>query len=147
MRQDKAQAFFGIAEAASKLSKDPSTKVGCVMLDPETLSVNIIGYNGFPRGFNDKIEKRWHRPDKYSFVTHSEMNAISLAARNGVPLNGSICVVTHFPCCDCVKLLIQSGISSIVTKKPSDDMISRWGESFKYSKLMLEETGIDVQYV
>ena len=147
MRQDKAQAFFGIAEAVSKLSKDPSTKVGCIMLDPDTLSVNIIGYNGFPRGLNDKIEKRWERPEKYSFVVHAESNAIAQAASSGVSLGGSICIVTHFPCCDCVKLLIQSGIRSIVTKKPSDDMISRWNESFQYSKLMLQETGINIQYI
>lgn len=147
MRQNKAQAFFGIAEAVSKLSKDPSTKVGCVLLDPETHSVRSVGYNGFPLGVDDTIEKRWERPEKYSFVSHSESNAIALAARTGTPLDKSVCVVTKLPCSECCKMLIQAGIKRVVTEEPSDEMVERWGESFRYSKLMFDEAKVVIQYV
>ncbi|CAM9532530.1 unnamed protein product [Pylaiella littoralis] len=147
MRQDKAQAFFGIAEAVSKLSKDPSTSVGCILLDPDTLSCKSLGYNGFPRGVNDTMEKRWERPEKYSFVSHAEANAVAQAALSGTSTKNAICVVTHFPCSDCSKLLIQSGVKRVVTKEPSDEMVERWGDSFNVSNVMFSETGIIIQYV
>lgn len=147
MRPDKAHAFFGIAESVSKLSKDPSTSVGCVLLDSDTLSCKSFGYNGFPRGVDDTVEKRWERPEKYSFVSHAEANAVAQAALSGTSTKNATCVVTHFPCSDCSKILIQSGIKRVVTKEPSDEMVERWGESFRYSKLMFDEAKVVIQYV
>lgn len=147
MRPDKAEAFFGIAEAVSKLSKDPSTRVGCILLDPETLSVRCVGYNGMPRKIDESIDLRWQRPEKYSFVSHAEANAVALSAYNSTPTKDATCVVTMFPCVECSKMLIQAGIKKIVTKEPNEDLIERWGESFKYSKILLSEAGIDIQYV
>ena len=146
MRSDKAEAFFGIAEAVSKLSKDPLKKVGCVILDPDTNGVLSVGYNSFPIGVNETIMSRWEKPEKYSFVSHSEENAVTLAASTGTSTKNAICVVTCFPCCECAKILIQSGIRHVVTKEANMNS-EKWGESFKYSKIMFEEAGVEVQYV
>ena len=147
MRQDKAQQFFDIAEAFAKMSKDKSTQVGCVLLDSDTLGILSSGYNGFPRGVSEKVLSRWERPEKYSFISHAEANSISQAAHGGTSTKNSTCVVTHFPCAECSKLLIQAGIRRVVTKEPSDEMKERWETSFKYSKIMLEESGVVLQYV
>lgn len=147
MLPHKAQQYFEIAEAFSKLSKDNSTKVGCVILNSETNSILSSGYNGFPRGVDERIESRWERPEKYSLISHAEANGVSQAAMSGTPLNNSTCVVTMFPCSECSKLLIQAGIKRVVTKEPGDDLKERWGVSFKYSKLMFEEAGVVLQYV
>ncbi len=146
MRSDKAEAFFGIAEAVSKLSKDPLKKVGCVILDPDTNGVLSVGYNSFPIGVNETIMSRWEKPEKYSFVSHAECNAISLCACAGASTKNAICIVTCFPCCDCAKILIQSGIRHVVTRKANMES-EKWGESFKYSKIMMEESKITLQYV
>ena len=146
MRSDKAVQFMQVAEAFANMSKD-TTKVGCVILDSETNGILSSGYNGFPRGIVENISSRWERPEKYSFVVHAEANAICQSANSGASLRNATCVVTVFPCSNCTKLLIQSGIKTVVTKKPIEDMISRWGESFKYSKIMFEEAKITIQYV
>ena len=146
MRSDKASQYFRIAEAVSKLSKDPAKKVGCVLLNPETHGVISVGFNGFPMGVNESIASRWQRPEKYSFVSHAEANAVSLAASAGVSTKNATCVVTCFPCSDCAKLLIQAGIRRVVTREANMES-EKWGKSFKYSKIMLSEVGIDIQYV
>ena len=146
MRQDKALQFMKVAESFAEMSKD-TTKVGCVILDKDTNGILSSGFNGFPRGVQEDIESRWQRPEKYSFVVHSEANAVCQSSNSSASLRNATCVVTMYPCSDCTKLLIQAGVRRIVTKEPSEDLKKRWGESFRYSKLMLEETGVVVQYV
>ena len=146
MRADKAFQFMKVAESFSDMSKD-TTKVGCVILDPETNSILSSGFNGMPRGIDETIQERWARPHKYSFISHSESNAVAQAALNGVSLRGGTCIVTMMPCSDCTKLLIQAGVRRIITKVPDEDLKKRWGESFKYSKIMMEESKITIQYV
>lgn len=146
MRHSKALQYFEVAESFAKLSKDPSTKVGTLLLADESNHVLSAGFNGFPRGIDETIESRWQRPEKYALVSHSESNAVAQAARTGTPLNKSTCVVTVFPCADCCKLLIQSGVSRIVTREPDFEKVG-WGRSFTYSKLMFEEAGVVLQYI
>lgn len=106
--------FMMSAVAASRRSKDPSTQVGCVIVNPQTNSIVSTGYNGFVRGTKESPE-RWERPEKYRRVKHAEENAVALAARNGIKIDGCIAYVTHFPCSDrCAGLLIQAGISQVV---------------------------------
>ena len=145
MRPDKALKFLKLAECQANLfSKDPNTKVGSIFLDSKTYQILSTGYNGFPININETKE-RWVRPTKYSYVSHAEANAISFAARNGVALDKSIAVVTLFPCTSCAKLIIQSGISTVVTKKPDLNCI-RWGNDFKIALEMFQEVGIHVIY-
>jgi dCMP deaminase len=106
-----------MAEFVSSKSKDPSTKVGCVIAgeDNEILST---GFNGFARGIDETIRSRWQRPDKYKWVIHAESNAIANAARVGVSLKGSTLYMNYTPkdtlCDTCAPLIIQAGIVKIV---------------------------------
>ena len=105
--------FMNIARVVATKSKDPSTKVGCVVVDTETKRIMATGYNGFPPGVNED-KSRWERPTKYDFVTHAEQNCIAAAARFGIGLTGATMFVTLHPCVDCAKLIASAGISNIV---------------------------------
>lgn len=147
MRQDKAEKYMQLARYQANLfSKDPSTKVSALFLAPHSLQVLTAGYNGFPRGVDETKAERWERPQKLMYVSHAEANAIANACRHGTPLESSIAVVTMFPCATCAKLMIQAGISRIITHTP-DMTCPKWGEEFRYSLEMLEESGVVIQYV
>ena len=147
MRSDKAVKYFKLAKyQADMFSKDPTTKVGALFLAPESYQILTLGYNGFPRKVDETKPERWNRPVKYMYVSHAEANCIANACRHGTPLENSIAVVTLFPCATCAKLMIQSGISELVTRKPDFDC-PRWGEEFRFSKEMLDEAQVSIQYV
>ena len=106
--------FMGVALLSAKRSKDPSTQVGACIVNNEKRIIGI-GYNGFPRGCEDKIFP-WEREGsyldtKYPYVVHAEANAILNSTRS---LEGSTLYVTLFPCNECAKLLVQSGIKEVV---------------------------------
>jgi len=108
------QYFMGVAKLSSLRSKDPSTQVGACIINPDKRIVGI-GYNGLPQGCNDE-EYPWANEGdfvntKYPYVVHAEANAILNATTN---LKGSSIFVTLFPCNECAKLIIQSGIKEIV---------------------------------
>ena len=147
MNMEKQDKYFKLAQYfAETFSKDNSTKVGAIFLAPKTLQILSTGYNGMPRGFDESLDKRWERPLKYLYVEHAERNAIYNACRNGTSLDGSICFVTMFPCSDCMRGLIQSGVKIIVTKEPNIEC-DRWGSHFKASLEMANECGIQLIYV
>ena len=128
--------FIKQAMLCSEKSKDPSTKVGCVLVSDDNY-VLATGFNGFPRGIAEEeeykypyeehpqivltdtrlIPSRWERPTKYSFIEHAERNAIYNAARQGVSLLGSRAYLNWMPnatCADCTRALIQVGIKEII---------------------------------
>lgn len=147
IRPDKAKKFYQLAEFQANLfSKDPNTKVGALLLAPGSLQILSVGYNGFPRGIDETESARWERPVKYFRVSHAELNSIANASRHGTPLEGAIAVVTMFPCATCAKLLIQAGISCLVTRQP-DMNCPRWGEEFHYSMDMFQEAGVAMMFV
>ncbi len=105
--------FMGVALLAAMRSKDPSTQVGCCIVDAENRILST-GYNGFPAGCSDD-EFPWAREGeetKYPYVVHAELNAI-LNAR-GKNLYGARLYVALFPCNECAKAIIQSGIKEVV---------------------------------
>lgn len=107
--------FMGIAVLSSLRSKDPSTKVGACIVDSEHKVVSI-GYNGMPRGIEEENlpwEKGEGLESKYLYVCHAEFNAI-LNTRNGATLQGCSLYVTLFPCNECAKAIIQTGIKEVV---------------------------------
>ncbi len=110
--QDWASYFMGIAEYVSSRSKDPSTKVGCV-LTSEDKAILSTGYNGIPRKVAD-LPERMERPAKYLWTAHAEENAVASAARNGVALKGATAYVTHHPCSRCARSLIQAGVAKVI---------------------------------
>lgn len=136
--------FYDLALSISTWSKDKSTKVGVVIVkDRQILST---GYNGFPRGINDDIQERNQRPLKYDYTEHAERNAIYNAVYNGVNIRNSILYSTFFPCVDCCRAIIQTGIIEIVTQEPIN-VSDQWKESFKISHDMLIEAGIKINYI
>lgn len=105
--------FMGVAILASKRSKDPNTQVGACIVDENNIILST-GYNGFPYGCSDD-EFPWDRrgeDTKYKYVVHAELNAI-LNAR-GKNLNNARIYVDLFPCNECAKAIIQSGIKEVV---------------------------------
>lgn len=146
MKREKAIKYLKLARYQADLfSKDPHTKVACIILSP-SLVVLSTGYNGLPSGMSDNIPSRWERPVKLKYVSHAESNSICSAARYGTRLDGGIAVVTMYPCNECARSLIQAGIKTIVATPP-DYHHPRWGESFKISTEMFQEVGINVVIV
>jgi dCMP deaminase len=101
------ECFMRMAEAAAGRSKDSRTKVGAVLVSPDKSRVSV-GYNGFPAGVEETAE-RWL--DKHSFVVHAEVNAVLNAKCS---LSDWTLYTTMFPCIDCTKLILQTGISRVV---------------------------------
>lgn len=135
--------FMGIAILSGFRSKDPSTQVGACVVDGKTNRILSLGYNGLPLGCSDD-EFPWNREgqaldSKYLYVVHAELNAI-LNNRN-VSLEGSRIYTTLFPCNECTKAIIQSGIKEVVY------LSDKYSESdnVKASKLMLEKAGVSYQ--
>ena len=97
----------------AKLSKDRSTKCGCVLVKGKRAI--STGYNGFPEGTDDYDNDEKHeRPEKYMWFEHSERNAIYSAARYGMALEGTIAYITGPPCVDCTRAMIQSGVKTVI---------------------------------
>ena len=107
--------FMGVALLSSKRSKDPSTQVGACVASSEN-KVITMGYNGMPIGLNDN-EMPWGRigkddlDNKYLYVCHAEFNAI---LNSNAPVKGCRLYVTLFPCNECAKAIIQSGIKEVI---------------------------------
>lgn len=107
--------FMGVALLAAQRSKDPSTQVGACIVDKDR-KILSTGYNGFPYGCSDD-DFPWNRDEslgetKYQFVVHAELNAILNASEKN--LRGAVVYVGLFPCNECAKAIIQSGISEVV---------------------------------
>ena len=105
--------FMGVAKLAARRSKDPSTQVGACIVSPENIIIST-GYNGMPKGCSDD-EFPWGREGtetKYPYVVHAELNAILNA--NGRDLRDSRVYVALFPCNECAKAIIQSGVKEVV---------------------------------
>lgn len=134
--------FMGIALLSAKRSKDPSTQVGACIVDEDNKVVSI-GYNGMPRQL-DEDKLTWEKGEglnsKYLYVCHAEFNAI-LNIRNGSSLKGCTVYVTLFPCNECAKAIIQTGIKKIVylSDKYADSI------STQASKKMFELAGVKVE--
>lgn len=130
--------WIQVADHIATWSKDRSTQVGCVIVGNAN-QVLSMGYNGFPRGVNDDIEERHDRPDKYLWTEHAERNAIYNAARTGTALAGSTMYLPWYPCADCARAIIQSGISTLVATAPVLGANPKWDHDFEVSKEMLLE--------
>jgi len=122
-------------------SKDPNTQVGACVVDSDN-KVVTIGYNGFPRGCSDD-KFPWAREGdfkktKYAYVVHAELNAILNSPRN---LKDCILYVSLFPCNECAKAIIQSGIKKVVYESDKYDGT----DNNVVSKMMLKEAGIELQ--
>ena len=134
--------FLELAANIGLWSKDRSTKTGCVIVGSDRL-IRSTGFNGFVRGVDDKLSDRHERPAKYQWTEHAERNAIYNAGRIGVSLVGCTCYVNWFPCIDCARAIIQSGIVRLVGLEP-DRGDARWGADFRVAFDMLSEVGVQL---
>ena len=137
MKHSWQKYFLEMAEQVATRSKDPSTKVGCVISSEDKVVV-ATGYNGIPRDVLDKPE-RMERPAKYLWTSHAEENAVAMAARVGSRLRGGHAFVTHMPCCRCARMLIQAGISTMYC---GDGTTSMPLEEFDVATQMFREAGV-----
>jgi dCMP deaminase len=136
--------FMQLAELVGSWSKDRSTKVGCVIVGTDH-EVRAIGFNGFPRFVDDDIDERHERPAKYAWTEHAERNAIYSAVRIGVALKGCTMYLPWFPCMDCARAIVQSGISRLVALHPNLED-PRWGQDFRSAIVLLNEARVELQW-
>jgi dCMP deaminase len=146
------EKISGLSNYISNWSKDRNTKVGAVIVDGEDENdIVCIGYNGFPRKVNDDIDSRHERPAKYWYTECAERNAIYSAAKKGVALKGCVIFSKRFPCPNCARGIIQSGIHKVVCYKwPDDETEHRsqeWKDAHTASEEMLTEAGIEISYL
>ncbi len=132
--------FMGVSLLSGMRSKDPNTQVGACIVSEDN-KILSMGYNGFPLGCSDE-EFPWEREGdmeetKYAYVTHSELNAI-LNYRGG-SLQGAKLYVSLFPCNECAKAIIQSGIKTVIydDDKYADTPASR------VSRRMFDAAGVE----
>ncbi len=147
--------FLGMALYNSKLSKDPSTKVGSVIIGPDH-EILSGGFNGFPRGIADTDERLNDRDTKLKLVVHAEMNALLAAARTGMRLKGCTLYLAATdssglvwggpPCTRCTVEIIQVGISEIVSY-PVKAVTSKWHDDLAMARKLIDEVGINYREV
>lgn len=132
--------FFDLADMVGSWSKDPSTKVGAVIIRPDR-TIASVGYNGFPRGVDDNPEIYEDRPTKYMRIVHAEANAI-LSARE--PLHGYTLYVTPLhPCATCSGLIIQAGIKVVNYSMSKQNIRNEaWQQHYEQMTEMFLQAGI-----
>ena len=138
--------FLELAREISKWSKDPSTKIGAVIVNDDH-RILATGYNGFPKGIDDAQERLNNREEKYKLVIHAEKNAIYNATYSGIALENSTLYVYGLPVCsECAKGVIQVGVKRVVMNalKNTPD---KWAKSFLESSNMFFEAGVDIDFI
>ncbi len=131
---------MAMAHLSAKRSKDPNTQVGACIVNAQKRVVGL-GYNGFPKGCDDD-EFPWERDGeflktKYPYVVHAELNAILNSIQD---LNGCTIYVSLFPCNECAKAIIQSGIRCVVYES---DKYNGTDENIA-SKMMFRDAGVEL---
>jgi dCMP deaminase len=147
MKNSWISYFFVLCDAVSTKSKDPTTKVGAVVIGSQH---QVLGtaFNGLPMGVYDNptpdmdFNNRYTKEKKYDYMSHAEANIIALAARHGVRLDGAKLFVNLQPCCECTKLIIQAGIKEVYCRK--DEGTGGWREKIPIAMDMCSEAGVKV---
>lgn len=128
-----------MAKLISTWSKDPSTKVGAVIVRPDR-SVASVGFNGFPKTMPDNSEWYENREEKYSRIVHGEINALIFAAETVDDY--TLYTYPFAPCDRCCVQMIQAGIKRIVAPKPSEDAMTRWQAAFDKTRTYCQQSGV-----
>ena len=140
--------FMRLAKEISSWSKDPSSKIGAVIVNDER-RILATGYNGFPKGIQDSAERLNDREQKYPRIVHAEMNALMNALYSGVSVKDATIYVYGLPVCpECTKSIIQAGIKRVVISPDPYVYVTTWTEKWEnLSKQMLKEVGdISIAY-
>ena len=131
--------FLGLAEYVASASKDPSTKVGACIAEPNHHIVST-GCNGFPSVMPDRNEWYADRAEKYERIIHAEVNAL-LFATTPLPRGCVLYTWPFLPCNRCIVQTLQAGIMHYVAPVSSQDAIERWGEAFERTRRYIKECG------
>jgi len=134
-----------LAHQVATWSKD-QTKVGAVIFD-HNRNPRGFGYNGIPRGLDDQKYLDIEQPYKSWTFEHAERNVIYSCARNGISCDGCTLAVTHWPCCDCSRAIIQSGISHVLVDQacmdPSLPFFQKWQPQIQLSQQLLMQAQVN----
>ena len=144
--KDKRRIFMRSVYDWAHQSKDPRTRIGAVLVRDD-IPIGA-GYNNFPRKVRD-LESRYNdREFKNQVIVHAEMNAILNAASLGNATKGATLYTQGIPCCRCMSSIVNARISKIIchTQWPNLTYSEAWVKSVDYSKIMLEETGIELEW-
>lgn len=137
--------YLRLARMVAGWSKDPSTQCGAVLVRPDN-TLSSVGYNGFPRGADDRPALYADRAAKYPRIIHSEWNAISNT--HDPDLTGYTVYAWPMPPCNqCTGALIQKKIGRYVQPTPTADKLERWGKAFDFARGMLEQKQARVDYI
>jgi dCMP deaminase len=140
--------FMELAKHISTWSKDPKAKVGCVIVDPENKNIKTIGHNCLVRDFEKEkyAEKYYEKPLKNTFMEHAERNAIYKAAECGISIKKCFIFCTHFPCPECSRGILKSGICSAVVLESSCNSYFRKSNAFEIeqSKIILNNNSFKI---
>ena len=146
-REKWDRRFFELSRLVATWSEDQSRKVGAVIVGPAN-DIRAIGFNGLPRRVSAGPEERHSRQggEKYYWFEHAERNAIYNAARSGISTEGCRMYTNLFPCADCARGIIQSGIVELNSfEAPEADEVFK--RSFKVAVVMLQEAKVDVRLI
>ena len=137
--------FLDLCVHISEWSEERGRRVGCVVVGEGNVIVST-GYNGLPRRISATPEERHERTsgEKYLWFEHAERNAIYNAARHGIRLADCRIYSNLFPCADCSRAIIQSGISALICLAPpsKEDFFAR---SMDVSLALLKEAGVEIR--
>ena len=134
--------FLQLADHIATWSKDPSTKVGAVIVRQDR-TIAAMGFNGFARGVADLADRIANRDTKLMLTVHAEENAILSAHER---LAGHWLYTTHFPCDRCASRIVQAGIGRVICATTAD-YLSRWADSVANSNVIFTEAGVPVDVV
>lgn len=145
IKQSWIDYFFKMTNVIASKSKDPSTKVGAVIINSRH-TVVATGYNGFPMGVADDYETHKDiyddKDQKYLRTIHAELNCILSAASEGHSLNGCVMFVTHQPCIECSKACINAGIKAIYYNHTPGN--GAWRQHLPLAKEMLMDAKVSL---
>ena len=143
-RKDWDDYYLDLAREISGRSKDPSTRVGAIIVRPDK-TICSTGYNGFPAKMRDQESWYTNREEKYSRIIHGEINAL-VHSRERV--DGYTLYTVPFACCDrCAVIMIEAGITTFVHPKLPEELRERWGESLKKTLQYYRECGVEYREI
>jgi dCMP deaminase len=138
----KLDALLERAVAAAAASPNRIRRVGAVLVAAGT---EIAACNTFPPGVR-ALPERAVGDNRFIWLEHAERTALFEAAKRGLATEGGLLVSTYFPCTDCARALVLSGVKTVATPRPEfDDPV--WGESFRTSAAILSEGAVEVVYL
>ena len=139
--------FLRLCDHVASWSEDRDRHVGCVIVGPVGHEVRATSYNGLPRGVSASDPKRFDRAsgEKFFWGEHAERNAIFNATRSGIALEGCTLYVNRFPCSDCARAIIQTGIVHVICP-PIPEADGAFDYSFQVARQMLTEAGVKISH-